>query len=315
MKKKLAKIIGVIIILAVVVWTIWYFGWFLRPVNSDISLGTIEAFHQIPENSVDVLIYGSSHSWRGIDSVMLQDDYGVSNYNYSCMWQKINTTRLFVNDSFKSQKPKLAIVETYNVNNVLKDTDIVGEVYYTRKIADSPVKREYLKQCFGDDMDKYVAYYFTIGAFHNNWDSISEANYDLTNLKPDNFIKSRGFMSFDEAIHVDMMDSSEYWQEPLGDDALKALDGIVTDCKENGTQILFVTLPYYSGEYMYRDAMAEYAKANGCDYLDMLAVAEEIGINGDTDFSDLEHLNRNGADKVTEYLGNYLQDNYPEVCK
>lgn len=310
MKQKLSYITSIILLSFIVVWAIWYFGRLLRPVNSDISLATIEAFHELPEDSVDVIIYGSSHPWRGINSLKLQDDYGISNYNYSCMWQKINTTRLFVNDSLRTQNPKLAVIDTYNVSEVLKYTDLVGEVYYTRKIANSPVKKAYLKQCFGNDLDKYAAYYIPFGAFHASWNDIRRANFELDNLKPDNFIKSRGFIAFDEAVHVDLMDPAEYWQEAISDEGLEALDGIVADLNANGTKILFITVPYYSGEYMYQDAMKEYAKSHNCEYLNLLEYVEEIGIDGDTDFSESDHLNKSGADKVADYLGKYIADNY-----
>ena len=32
----------------------------------------------------------------------------------------------------------------------------------------------------------------------------------------------------------------------------------------------------------------------------------DVGLNGDTDFMDIEHLNISGATKVADYLGEYI---------
>ena len=33
---------------------------------------------------------------------------------------------------------------------------------------------------------------------------------------------------------------------------------------------------------------------------------DDVGLNGDTDFMDIEHLNISGATKVADYLGEYI---------
>ena len=37
---------------------------------------------------------------------------------------------------------------------------------------------------------------------------------------------------------------------------------------------------------------------------------DEIGLNGETDFMDPNHLNSNGAKKVADFLGKYIVDHY-----
>ena len=66
----------------------------------------------------------------------------------------------------------------------------------------------------------------------------------------------------------------------------------------------------YSEEYLYNDAMQEYAEVNGCAFIDLCKNYKEVGLDGKTDFSDTGHLNSSGAKKVSDYIGEYLSENY-----
>lgn len=57
--------------------------------------------------------------------------------------------------------------------------------------------------------------------------------------------------------------------------------------------------------------MQQYADEKGIAYLDLNEKVEELGLNWAEDTQDKgDHLNVYGAEKVTSYLGNYLEDNY-----
>lgn len=45
-------------------------------------------------------------------------------------------------------------------------------------------------------------------------------------------------------------------------------------------------------------------------YLDFNKMYEKVGIDFSEDFSDEEHLNFKGSEKYTEYLGDYLANQY-----
>ena len=282
----------------------------LRPVYSDMSLATIDAFHELPENSVDLIVYGSSHSWRGINTKELTDDFGIQSYNYSCMWQHINTTDLFVHDSLRTQKPKIAVIDMGNIDAILRDTEIVGEVYYTRKIKHSDAKKRYLRECFGNDYGRYASYYLPLSMYHAGWTDITAASFDKSGLQPKSYIESRGYLGFDSCESVSVSDGSEYWENPLPDESVRVLDDMVEALSREGAKVILVTVPYYSNEFIYRDALKQYALDKGCAYLDFFELSSQIGLNGDTDFSEWDHLNNSGAHKVTEYLGEYIRENY-----
>ena len=120
----------------------------------------------MPENSFDVIACGSSHVYKGLNVNEMTERYGFSAYNYGCNWQFLNTTTLFFEDALRTQSPKVILIETFNVDKVHEDTDLNGEIYYTKGISDFKGKREYLAQCFGKNKDRYLSYYIPLLAFH-----------------------------------------------------------------------------------------------------------------------------------------------------
>lgn len=307
MKKTVTNIVGVILTVILTGSLIQYMGYLLDPAWSQDGFDVIEAFHSLEDNSLDVIVYGSSHAWKGCDTRVLRDKYNISAYNYGCNWQKLNTIELFLKDSLRTQSPKVVCIETYTVNTILQDTDLQGEIYYTKPMKSFAGKQEYLKQCFGNDIERYASYYFPIIMFHDNWNAITYENF----LKQgyERFIDSTGFLPSNAVYQCELPDYNTFAQWDIGEDAIKTLDEIVQVCNDNDIQIVFYTCPW-EGEYHYSNALAEYAEKKGCAYLDLFQYYKETGLDGNSDFADSGHLNTNGAEKVADFLGKYIVENY-----
>jgi hypothetical protein len=284
-------------------------GYIVRPTDTDTALYAINAFHDMPDNSMEVIGYGSSHMWRGLKPMEMYEKYGIGAYNYGCNWQKINTTELFIKDSLLTQSPKVILIETYYVNDLLQNTDINGEIYYTRGITEFEGKWQYLRQCFGNDKERYLSYYMPLCGFHDNWVNLAQGNFTKYVRDTSGFIQSKGYIGIANVSQVTIPDSSTFVQSELSPDAINVLDEIVEICNEKGIEIIFYTAPY-EGEYYYSDAMKQYAQNNGCVYFNLFEYLDETGIDGETDFSDAGHLNESGAVKVADFLGEYIVNNY-----
>ena len=108
MAKKLAAILLCVVLIFVGVLTL---GHLTRPLGDDVAIANVENFHKLPENSIDVIVYGSSHAWRNVNVNEMYDKYGIGAYNYAANWQHLDTTWLFVHDSLATQTPKVALIE------------------------------------------------------------------------------------------------------------------------------------------------------------------------------------------------------------
>ncbi len=307
MKQKIKLITGFLITLILTFLLISYFGVLLDPAWSGDGIDAINAFHSLNNDSLDIIVYGSSHAWKGCDTGVMRDKYGLAAYNYGCNWQSISTTQLFLLDSLRTQSPKIALIETLNIDSVLSDVDMDGQIYYTRAISNFDGKRAYLKQCFAGDLERYATYYFPLIMFHDNWKNISYENF--LHQGKQRYVDSAGFCPGWNIYPCDIPDSSGSIQNDLNAESIKVLDNIVQTCQEHNVTVIFYTCPF-SGKYYYSDAMRKYAESNNCIYLDLFDYKAELGLDGEKDLQDEGHLNIYGAAKVGDFLGKYLIENY-----
>ena len=306
-KNIILSILGCIVVAALIFALAQAAGYLLDPRYAQDGIDVIKAFDSLEEDSVDVIVYGSSRAWKGVDTRVMYDDYGINAYNYSANWLSLNTTLLFLQNSLKTQKPKIVCIETGLVDDIEKDVDLDGQIYCTRYMRPSKEKREFLKTCFGKNIERYASYYFPIIMFHDNW---SRVNYENI-IKPDKqrYIDSRGFYATYEAEPFEAPDYTKFTQKELNEDSLEILDKMVSFCNENGIQIIFFTCPY-ADQYNYGEEMTEYSANNGCAYLNLFEYTEEMGLDYKTDLKDYEHLNESGAGKTAAFLAEYIIDYY-----
>lgn len=309
MRKVKKNVVGGIIAVLLAVYLMHYLGNLLRPISLDDAFHTINTFHDMPENSIEVIVYGSSRAWAGVNVMEMYEKYGIGAYNYGCKWQAMNTTKLFIHDSFRTQTPKVVLIECHRVNTLLEDMDPDGEIYYTHAVPEMPEKWAYLRQCFGSHIGRYLSYYLPLVGNHGNWINVNAESF-LKNSDWQDFYKTMGYEDKGkETTPLIINDPETFNQRDPSDEALENLNNIVKMCKERGAEIIFFNTPW-QGEYKYGDFFTKYAAENGCAYFNLFEKMDEIGIDPDTDFSDTAHLNRSGATKVADYLGAYIAENY-----
>ena len=89
------------------------------------------------------------------------------------------------------------------------------------------------------------------------------------------------------------------------------LNRIISLCKKNNINILFLSIPSPSTwNYERHNAVDYLTKNNNAPYVDLNEMISDLGINLSTETRDGIHLNYYGAYKVSKFVGNYLNQNY-----
>lgn len=270
----------------------------------------IKGFYLEPKNSIDVLFTGNSDVFRGVSPMSIYEKTGFTSYNYTSAGQRMWIASAMLEEALRVQKPKIVF---FNVD----------ELYYTSKSVGNAHK-VYDNMRFGWPKVKGVldsnyknggrwSHFFPVVAYHDRYkelsfDDFKYAFYDYTDpLKGMDLIAySKPYK--DENDYMAKTTSSKTFPEKNR----QYLDSMRKLCEQKGIEFVLMEIPSPdSWSYEKHNAVLEYANEYKLKFLDLNLHLDEIGIDWNTDTADGgDHLNVFGAEKVSAYLANYLEENF-----
>lgn len=323
-KKKFKKTIFGVIAFWVVVESMELISDFLYPQN-DITRNW-QSFYALEENSVDILIVGSSHAYSSFNPEILGENLGQQAYVLASSSQNVTQTYFNVKEAIKYQKPEMLILETFGIDNNnnwqgeneetpdknwKKESNIDGMRLGIVKLE--AIAEQYLPEnwCYA---------LFKIARCHGNWKDtqLIMSNYDFFKNGIDQY---SGFRPSESVMSEETMKQYEEMAEThseykICEENETYYHKLAQLCKENEMKLYMIMAPMYDGyikkinyESRYQQ-IAALAQSEGVEYLDCNKLYDEIGLDA-TDFEDAfnsyHHLNRQGADKVTTYVAEVLK--------
>lgn len=99
----------------------------------------------------------------------------------------------------------------------------------------------------------------------------------------------------------------------FSDYAMQYLDRIRSLCEENDIRLILIKAPSLAPQWYeaQNQQVVEYAEKYDLEYINFYDLLDETGVDFETDTYDGGlHMNLNGADKLSEYLGNVLVNEY-----
>lgn len=281
--------------------------------NIDVTL-SLRGFYQEQENSIDVLMVGNSNVYRGVSPMILWKEHGITAYDYSSPMQKMWLSYYLIKEAYQYQKPKVILLD---VDEVFYDTEAPEQS--VRKVLDNLRLGKNKIEAMEDSIfhlsafDK-LTYVFPILRYHARWNQLKEKDFRRISLDYDATYK--GYMPTKKVKPYSKRENGEKPKKTEHTDIIegnskKYLEKIIQLCKENGTELILMELPSpttWSSEK--KEAMTQYAKEHNLKFID-LNTNDQVRIDWNTDTEDGGfHLNRNGAEKVSRYLSEYLSETH-----
>ena len=107
MKKKL---IGTVIFLALAAGLLWKLNEVFSLKQED-GIVPMELFYEQEPGSIDVMFYGSSHTYSDINPAVLWEEQGIPSYDLAGSLQPLWNTYYYMKESLKYQRPQVMVVE------------------------------------------------------------------------------------------------------------------------------------------------------------------------------------------------------------
>lgn len=246
-----------------------------------------EEIRKEADNSIEVLFLGDSLCYSSFYPVYLWQEQGYTSYVCGTSAQRICDTYLILKNAFKTQSPKLVVLET---NCIYRKLDNGKN---------------------GDEIMNWLIKKIPVFKNHSLWKNFTK-NIEIKY----NQRKEEGQKGFKLRKAVIPYTGGEYMCKTDACKKIPELSGeylkkIADLCRENNTELILVsTLSPKNWNYEKHNGVQQWAADNGISYLDM-NMENCIKIDWDCDTKDGgDHLNLEGAKKVTSYIGNYLKENY-----
>lgn len=237
-----------------------------------------------PENTIDVLFLGDSELYSCVAPLDIWETTGITAYNCGTSDQKPYQTESYLKRFFQTQTPGIVMLETNVLYRDYSTTDRIPHLFEE---------------------------WFPLLRYHDRWKNLTVS--DLTDpIRFTHKERDKGYIYQTEIAPADDSGYMIYSDEiaPISSKNIRHLQNILAFCQEQGAQLILLSSPStVNWDYQRHNAVAQLAENLGIPYIDTNLMTEEVAINWDTDTRDHgDHLNYDGAKKLSLFLGEYLED-------
>lgn len=306
-QKLLYYIVKVILFLAILVFLLCKISYILSAKDGYIRKNS---FYE-SEVDFEVFLMGTSHMQNGVFPMELYRDFGISAYNLAVPGERLAMTYWSLVDALQYTTPDLVIVDMHGLG--YGDQKVDPEVPKRMHISFDAMKFNSIKWNVIKDLtekEAWIEFFFPLTLYHNRWEELSEEDfrnptiYNTTN----GGLFNLGVANAEAPI---LLSPEDY--EKNNNYSTQYLEKIIQLCQSKNIEVMLVYIPFPSPEKSQRcvNQAFEIAEKYNITYLNILYLAEEIGIDYAVDTADKSsHLNPLGARKVTEFIGEYIVQNY-----
>lgn len=264
-----------------------------------------DQFRLIPENSADIIALGSSHMQYAVNPGVIYANSGYYAYDLGSSCQEMSMSYYMLIEALKTQSPEVVIIDVFTLLPAYSVCYADGMYYLATQQMTGMTQIEAANAVPNENV-KYD-YMFDLLMNHSNWKTMqipkeeTEITYD----------RGLGYV-FQEPEDLQFKHLVPHEKEEtviLDDASKKALDDIQQLCKEKGIHLILFKSPFDIDQENYDTLQAvwDYAEEKNIEYIDFIELAEEIGFTLGMD-GDTWHNNTWGAEKVSRYLAQYIEE-------
>ncbi len=307
MKKSIVRITSFIVILVL---CLGYLNSVFKVKYGD-GIYDVTKFYEQDDNTVDVLILGSSHAFENFNTGTLWDEYGLSSFVLAGSAQPMWNTYYYLKEALKTQTPDVIVLEGYCtvfLTEFFDDSRIIKNNYGLKWSAD---KVESLK--VSSPQERWSEFFLEYVQYHTRYKELSRADF-IKNQGNPLYEDWKGFGCNMDTMPMESIDISGIeGREELFDRTEKYYRATIELALEKDIPIAVIISPYASiteDDQKTLNTASDIAGEYGVPFLNCNLKNDEIGIDWAKDAGDAIHLNYRGNQKYSKYIGKYLVEKY-----
>lgn len=305
------KVLAIILIIIISITGLFLATKLLEPkyMSGILEGAMIEEYYDDPTDH-NVVFIGDCELYENISPVYLWENFGINSYVRGSAQQLIWQSYYLAEETIKLEHPD-AIV--FNVLS-MKYNEPQNEAYNRMSIDGmrwSKSKIDDINASMTED-EKFIEYVFPILRYHSRWSDLNSE--DVKYLFHRDKVSFNGYyMRVDVKPAEDVPEGRPLSDYSFGENAYTYLDKLTKLCKDNDVQLILVKAPtlYPYWYEQWDQQISEYAEKNDLPYINFLELQDEMGIDWTQDTYDGGlHLNLSGAEKMSQYFGTVLTEEY-----
>ncbi|MCQ2082006.1 MAG: SGNH/GDSL hydrolase family protein [Lachnospiraceae bacterium] len=305
--------------------------------NGDIK-DIFSGFYAEKDDTIDVVMIGSSPVYPFYSSPMIFDETGISMYPLSSNVQRPKAMIPLMEETLKTQKPKLFVFETrmftfeegrmyenmafargvtdnlkYSLNRIKTINRLIPSKSEMEERMSDPLNQDQPK----DSYEERYTYYFDIFKYHSNWKTLAlpsqwkDIVYEKSNPRKGFVIRDEVGPLEDDEIEDLYLKSKSEEVVPIPKEQEERLYELLDYLKANSINALFIVSPYHMTDDQME--MFNYIKpiieGYGFRFDNMNEEYDELSVDFKSDYYDYGgHVNTKGAIKCTNHLISLLKE-------
>lgn len=271
---------------------------------------SMEAFYREPDESIDVMFFGSSHIFENINTGILWDEYGYASFELCGSVQPFWNSYYYMKEALKTQKPKLMVLDVFRA----VETDDYDEP--SRIIKNNfglKLSLDKISSVLTSSPQESVAQYLLeYPTYHSRYQDITREDFG-DHVGTASYKYWKGFTmnpsqnSFEKP--VDFMTDE---RRALSEKTETYLIKMIGLCKENDIPLLLIKTPYIitKSDQMIYNTVSDIASRENIPFINFNFYYDEMGLDFENDIADNDHLNPYGNAKFTRFLADYIKSHY-----
>ncbi len=273
---------------------------------------SMAGFYRLDRDSVDVVFYGSSHVYAGVNVAALWDDYGIAGYDMAGTMQTLWNSYYNMEETLKYQSPRLMVVDLYGIRI---EEEYYGTTNVIKNVSSMRFSHNKIKNVWNSvPHEEFLSCLLSYPLTHDSYKELGRGNFE----EGVNSVGGDWYKGYKPSYAVTRYDTLPQVRTDLEKRIPAQKNRIYLEkmsrlAREHQIQLAFMVVPYEGideeDQMLYQWA-EEYAQENGILFLDGNARLEEMGFDPAVDYAEASHLNHSGACKFTAYLGSWLTEHY-----